>query len=438
MGGGCDHPHPPDPAVRQIPHGDVESRSLPRVLLLLPTNTYRAHDFMAAAGRLGVDVTVVSEQASTMESMQPSSLFTVDFLKPEEAAARAVRFFQQHPFQAVVPVDEDTAVIAAAISKAVGLSHNSPEAATATRLKHVMRQALVDEDVLAPSYRLFSTGDDPQEVAGRVSYPCVLKPVFLSASRGVMRADDEPQFRSSFDRLRALLRDPEVVRRGGPLATKVLVEDYVPGAEVALEGLLTEGKLQVLAIFDKPDPLEGPFFEETIYLTPSRLPQELQKEVAETTARAARALGLRHGPVHAELRLNPQGVWVIEIAGRSIGGLCARTLRFGLGLSLEELVIRHALAFDVREISREDLAAGVMMIPIPRAGVLDEVRGIQLAEAVTGIQEVTITAHPGKLLVPLPEGSSYLGFIFARAAEPDDVEHALREAMLRLEFRIAG
>jgi biotin carboxylase len=391
---------------------------------------------MAAAGRLGVEVTVVSEQASTMESLQPSSLFTVDFLKPEEAAERALRFFEEHPFQAVVPVDEETAVVAAAISKAVGLPHNAPQAAVATRLKHVMRDALAAAQVLAPDYRLFSTADDPGELAGRVRYPCVLKPVFLSASRGVMRADDEPQFRSSFERLRTLLRDPEVIRRGGPLAETVLVEDYVPGSEVALEGLLTDGELQVLAMFDKPDPLEGPFFEETIYVTPSRLPVELQRRITETTARAARALGLRHGPVHAELRVNARGVWVIEIAGRSIGGLCARTLRFGLGLSLEELVIRHALGFDVRGISREDRAAGVMMIPIPRPGVLEEVRGVPSAEAVPGIEEIAITAHRGKLLVPLPEGSSYLGFIFAKGTEPGEVEQALREAFSRLEFAL--
>ncbi|MGH9461224.1 MAG: ATP-grasp domain-containing protein [Vicinamibacteria bacterium] len=407
------------------------------MLLLLPTHTYRAPDFMAAAGRLGVDVTVVSEQASTMEGLQPSSLLTLDFLKPEEAAERALRFFEEHPFQAVVPVDEETAVVAAAISKMVGLPFNPPQAAVATRLKHVMRDALSAAHVLAPDHRLFSTADDPEELAGRVRYPCVLKPVFLSASRGVMRADDEQQFQSWFERLRILLRDPEVVRRGGRLAEKVLVEGYVPGSEVALEGLLSDGELQVLAIFDKPDPLEGPFFEETIYVTPSRLPEELQRGITETAERAARALGLRHGPIHAELRVNERGVWVIEIAGRSIGGLCARALRFGLGLSLEELVIRHALGFDVRGISREDRAAGVMMIPIPRAGVLEEVRGLPSAEAVTGIEEIAITAHPGKLLVPLPEGSSYLGFIFAKGTEPGEVEQALREAFSRLEFRIA-
>jgi len=373
-----------------------------------------------------------------MESARPSALLTVDFLNPEGAAERSVRFFEEHPFQAVVPVDEDTAVVAAAISRAVGLPHNPPLAAMATRLKHVMRKALADAQVPSPHYRLFSTGDDPGEVSRRVRYPCVLKPVFLAASRGVMRADDARELRASFDRLGRLLREPDVVRRGGSEAEKILIEDYVPGDEVALEGLLTDGQLQVLAIFDKPDPMEGPFFEETIYLTPSRYPEELQTRITQTSAAAARALGLRHGPIHAELRVNPEGVWVIEIAGRSIGGLCARTLRFGLGLSLEELVIRHALGFDVREISRESRAAGVLMIPIPRAGLLEEVRSVDSAKAVPGVEEISITAHRGKELVPLPEGSSYLGFVFARAERPDEVERALREAWRRLEFEIVS
>ncbi len=410
---------------------------MPRVLLLLPTSTYRTHDFMAAAGKLGVDVVVVSEQPSTLESRGPSSLLTVDFLDPDSAAEKALSFFREYPFQAVVSVDEDTAVVAAAISQAVGLAHNSPQAATATRLKHVMREMLSGADVLVPAHRLFSVADDAEDLASRIEYPCVLKPVFLAASRGVMRANDEREFVSAFERLKAILRDPDLASRGGPLARQVLVEDYLSGVEVALEGVMTGGELKVLALFDKPDPLEGPFFEETIYVTPSRLPEGHQSEIAATTAKAAEALGLREGPIHAELRLNSKGVWVIEIAGRSIGGLCSRSLRFGVGLSLEELLLQHALGMDVSTLSRESVASGVMMMPIPQAGVLKSVRGEREAEAVSGVQEVTITSHLGKVLVPLPEGSSYLGFIFARGEAPMTVESALREAAACLDFVIS-
>jgi biotin carboxylase len=264
-------------------------------------------------------------------------------------------------------------------------------------------------------------------------YPCVVKPLMLSASRGVIRADDEGQFVGAVRRLEVILRTPDAAALGD-IARQVLVEAFIPGREVALEGLLVRGELHVLALFDKPDPLDGPFFEETIYVTPSRLPTSVQSEIASCTARAARALGLQDGPVHAELRVNRQGASVIEVAARSIGGLCSRTLRFGTGLSLEELILRHALGMGITSLTRERRAAGVMMIPIPKAGVLKEVRGQVEARSVPGIEEIAITAHPGEDLVPLPEGARYPGFIFARAESPERVEAALREAHRRLTF----
>jgi biotin carboxylase len=217
----------------------------------------------------------------------------------------------------------------------------------------------------------------------------------------------------------------------------VLIEEYVDGREVALEGLLTDGELRLLALFDKPDPLSGPYFEETLYVTPSRLSEEDQQEILRVTAEAAMAMGLRHGPIHAELRLREGAMPVmIEVAARSIGGLCSRTLRFGLGISLEELILRHALGRDVEGLAREAQASGVMMIPIPRGGTLEKTRGLEEARAISGIEEIAITAHPGKTLVPLPEGSSYLGFIFARGREPKAVERSLREAHAKISFEI--
>jgi biotin carboxylase len=371
-----------------------------------------------------------------MEKLQPGGLLTLDFSDPVSAALKASLFHRRVPFHAVVPVDEKTAVLAAAIARAVGLAYNPPEAVEAAGLKHKMREVLAGAGVAVPGFKVASLDDRPGELAKRVTYPCVLKPVFLSGSRGVIRANGEEGFISAFHRLKAILQDPDVVRRGGSLGRIVLVEDYISGTEVALEGLLSQGELRVLALFDKPDPLEGPFFEETLYVTPSRLSQTLQSEIASCAAEAAKALGLREGPVHAELRANDTGIYPIEVAGRSIGGLCSRTLRFGLGAPLEELLIRHALGMDLEGLTRERLAAGVIMIPIPKAGTLEEVRGLESAKAVGSVEDVVITARPGGRLVPLPEGSSYLGFIFARAETPDGVESALREAHRRLEFII--
>jgi biotin carboxylase len=254
----------------------------------------------------------------------------------------------------------------------------------------------------------------------------------------VIRADGAPGFVEAWSRLARILEEPAVAARGGAAAGEILVEDFVPGIEVALEGLLSRGELRVLSLFDKPDPLDGPYFEETIYVTPSRHKRGIQEECARTANAAARALGLTEGPIHAEMRINDAGVSVIEIAARSIGGLCSRALRFGTGMSLEELILRHALGLEIPSSDREVTAAGVMMIPIPGAGVLQEALGVAAAREVPGIEEVTISAHVGSRLKPLPEGDRYLGFIFSRAETPERAETALREAHACLEFRMGG
>lgn len=409
---------------------------MPRVLLLLPTTTYRTEAFLGAARQLGVEVVIGSERANTLQEQFPENLLTLDFLKPDLVAREVAEFSGRRQIDAVVPVDDLTTVVGAAIAEALGLPANSVESAMATRNKAIMRGLLARAGVPSPRSTVLSIEDDPLLNARRATYPCVLKPLILSASRGVIRADDADQFVAAFRRIEAILRTPDIEAMGDA-ARRILVEDFVPGREVALEGLLLKGNLQVLALFDKPDPLDGPFFEETIYVTPSRLPASVQSAIADCTARAARALGLSEGPVHAELRVNDHGPWVIEIAARSIGGLCSRTLSFGTGMSLEELILRHALRIEIPSLAREPAAAGVMMIPIPERGILKEVRGRDDAQDVPGITEVTITAHVGQELVPLPEGWRYLGFVFARAGSPEQVEATLRQAHRLLDFVIS-
>ncbi len=409
---------------------------MPRVLLLLPTTTYRTKAFVDAALKLDVDVVAASEQPSTLASTNPEGLLELDFSEPERAACQASDFAAQFPIDAVIPVDEDTAVVAASVAHGLELPHNSVDSAITAKNKHRMREVLSRSGVQVPRYWHFSLDEDSREIAARVTYPCVVKPVFLSTSRGVMRADNEEQFAGVVRRLDQIVGDPKLARRGGVLAREALVEEFIPGFEVAVEGLVTNGEFRMLAIFDKPDPLDGPFFEETIYVTPSRLSRDVQEQIVETTAAAIRAMGLTKGPVHAELRVNEQGPWVIEVAARAIGGLCSRALRFDKGMSLEELIIRHALGEGVGHVEREDQAAGVMMIPIPRAGILREVFGVEGAKAVADIEDLIITAHITQEILPPPEGASYLGFIFSRAATPDRAEAALREAHARLEFII--
>jgi biotin carboxylase len=406
-----------------------------RLLLLLPTRTYRTEDFIDAAHTLGVDLVCASEKPSTLEALAPDSLLTLDFGDAADAAARVAEWSAGRPLAAVVGVDDVTAAAAAAIAERLGLRASAPAAVAAARDKFQMRQCLAAAGLPVPRFRRIALGENPVLAARGVAFPCVLKPLSLSASRGVIRANTTEQFVMAFRRIAALLARDDVAVTGDA-ACYLLAEEYVPGLEVALEGLLIGGTLHVLALFDKPDPLEGPFFEETIYVTPSRLPDRVQRAIRATTTAACAALGLTEGPVHAELRVNDDGPWVLEVAARSIGGLCSRTLRFGAGMTLEEIILRHALGWTIDTLERERPAAGVMMIPIPKAGVLSNVQGLHEAKATRLVEDVVISAHVGQEVVPLPEGWQYLGFIFARGDAPADVEDALRIAHSLLCFGI--
>jgi biotin carboxylase len=386
-----------------------------------------------AARRLGVDLTVASEQPSTFEASRPDALLTLDFSHPARAADQARAFAARYPVDGVLGVDDDTVVVAAEIARALGIAGNSLPAAEAARDKYHQRELMRRHGVPIPWFQLHRLDEDSDALARSVAYPCVVKPLRLSASRGVIRANDPGEFIAAVRRLAAILAQPDAASCVDA-ADAFLVEEYIPGVEVALEGLLTAGELHVLALFDKPDPLEGPFFEETIYVTPSTLPGTAQQALRGTAALAARAIGLTRGPVHAELRWNETGPWLIELAARPIGGRCSAALRFQDGATLEDVVIREALGLPLGSLMREDRAAGVMMIPVPGTGILREVRGVAEARAVPGIEDVVITAHQGQTLVPWPEGSRYPGFIFARAAASAAVVSALRAAHRRLTF----
>ncbi len=401
-----------------------------KLLLLMSPATYRAGAFLSAAKKLHVEVVVGIDLPEQLSEYWHVPL-GLDFLDQEASVRAIVEFAEQHPIHAIISVDDSAVELAARASAALGLAHNFPQAAEAARDKLLMRTLMSKGGAPCPVFRPFSLNADPAWVATQIAYPCVVKPLRLSGSRGVIRANDTEEFSVAFNRLKRLL-----LSEGYSEQDSILVEDFIPGFEVALEGMLTHGQLKVLALFDKPDPLDGPFFEETIYVTPSRLSAQVQQDIADCVAIAAASLDLREGPVHAELRVNEQGPWMLEIAGRSIGGLCSTILEFGSGMCLEELILRNALGLEITSIEREQHAAGVMMIPIPSAGMLKAVRGVETAEQVPLITGVEITAKLNQPLVPLPEGASYLGFIFARGDTPVEVEEAIRKAHRLLRFDI--
>ena len=431
--------------VNQLPGpGQPAPNGARRQLLLLTTTTgYQTRSFVQAAEKLGLAVVFGTDRCHVLDDPWQDGALALRFEHPEEAAARIVERASREAVHAIVALGDCTPPTAARAAEALGLLYHRPETSDICRDKYRSRQRLEECGLKVPRFARFPINADPAEIVrpgnAPFNFPCVLKPLALSGSRGVIRANSAPEFISAFKRIRSLLRSPEVQARREETSNYLQIEEYIEGDEIAVEGAVDHGRLKVLALFDKPDPLVGPFFEESIYVTPSRLPLETQAEVMETLRRAAQALGLYHGPLHAELRINRQGPWIMEVAARSIGGLCSRVLRFrspGLDekISLEELMIRLALGEEIEAVRREEAASGVMMIPVPEAGVFQRVEGVEEARRTPGIEEIIITARPTEKLVPLPEGSSYPGFIFARGPSPEFVEQALRSARQKLHF----
>jgi biotin carboxylase len=402
---------------------------MPRILIVAATTGYQTRMFADAARRLGFEAVLATDRCHVLEDPWGDRAIPVRFDEPY-AAAEAIA--QAGPFDGIIAVADRPTLVAALAAEKLGVRYNSPASVEAAHNKFLARQRFEAAALPVPGFFRVPIGEDPTQV--EASYPCVLKPLGLSASRGVIRANDPAEFAAAFRRIEALLVRPEIRMMRDEQNRYIQVESFIEGREYAIEGVLTGGSLNTLAVFEKPDPLDGPFFEETIYITPSRAEPSALIAAAE---KAIRALGLARGPVHAELRYDGRTAWVLEVAARPIGGLCAKALRFDGGMPLEELLLRHAAGEDISHLQVQPGASGVMMIPIAREGIYEGVEGVESARGVSGITDIEITAKVGHALEPLPEGATYLGFIFARGESSGEVERSLRRAHAKLQFQIA-
>ena len=414
---------------------------MPRVLVLSHTTGYQLRAFNDAAVALGIELAFATDRCHHLDDPWQDRAIPVRFFDVDASVAAIVRYAQEFPIDGLIAVGDQPVVLAARTADTLGVTWHTPAGARSSSDKRRSRAALSASALPSPAFAVVPAGVGRLAEIYVPSYPCVLKPLGLSGSRGVIRANNEGEFSAAFARINALLARPQVRASRTGLENQILVEQYIDGREFAVEGVMTEGVLRVFAIFDKPDPLEGPFFEETIYVTPSRLADELQQRMISHVQRGATALGLHHGPIHAECRVTRGGdVFVLEIAARPIGGLCSRVLTFRVNADaadLETVLLQHAVGREIDSYARESRAAAVMMIPIPQRGMFKGVSGEDRARAVPGVSEVHITAKHGQLIEPLPEAGSYLGFIFAHAATPEDAEAAVRAAHRELDFDIA-
>ena len=408
-----------------------------RLLLLASKLGYQTRSFAEAAKRLGVEVVIGSDRCHQLDDPWSDGAIALHFEEPEQAAARLAEALRDRSVRAILALGDRQTVTAAYAARRLGLRYNSPESVENCRSKLRQREVLRAASLPVPDFFSFSLAEPLAAILPRVHFPCVVKPLRLAASQGVIRANDAAEFRAAVDRIGRLLASPELQVTRERELDRLLVEDFIPGSEVALEALIERGRLRVLALFDKPDPLDGPYFEESIYVTPSRLAVDIQKAIFDCADRVAGALGLSEGPVHAEFRVNAAGPWVLEMSPRPIGGLCSRALRFGPErILLEDLLVRHAMDLPGADLVRESLSAGVMMIPVPASGILEGVEGVERAAAVPGVDEVQITARLHDFIAAWPEGSTYLGFIFARAETSAETEALLRRAHRELRFTI--
>ncbi len=407
-----------------------------RILLIAATTGYQTRAFAEAGKRLGYRIQLATDRCHVLDDPWGDQAIALRFERPERAASAVVKAAGPAGFDGIVALGDRPAYVAAVVARRLGLPYNDPEAVAACRNKFIAREKFRQAGLIVPGYERVPLDCDRLEAASAAPYPCVLKPLGLSASRGVIRANNPVEFEVAFERIRTILSSADIVRMHEDQDRFLQVEGYIDGAEYALEGLVTEGRLRTIAVFDKPDPLSGPYFEESIYVTPSRAVAGVQRAIEEAVRRAVAALGLTHGPIHAEMRVNGAGVWMLEVAARPIGGLCAQALKFGNGDNLEDVVLRHAAGEQTGDLRLDPPARGVMMIPIPRAGVFAGIRGTAEARETPGVEDIVITAKHGQRLIPLPEGSSYLGFIFAAGPDAEAVERSLRSAHGELGFEV--
>ena len=412
-----------------------------RLLLFASKLGYQTRSFEQAAKKHGVELVYVTDRCHQLDDPWEDRAIPVHFENPEIAAFEAVERARLGGVDGILALGDRPAVAAAFAARALGIHYNHPAAVEACRSKWRMREVFRDAGLPVPWFRKVLLHPLPEPSLLGISYPCVLKPLSLSASQGVIRANNREEFLAAAQRIKKLLESPEVRATRELNLDQIIVEGYIPGREVAVEGLLTDGVLRILAIFDKPDPLEGPFFEETIYITPSRLSETQQAAIERCAEDSIHAIGLSHGPVHVEFRIEAEKVWPLEVAPRPIGGLCARALRFGPTtngefIGLEELLLRHALEIPGSDFPRETAASGVMMIPVPKSGNFEGVEGENAARVVPGVGELIISARLHDFVAAWPEGSSYLGFLFARGEKPEEVEAALRTAHSTLKFTL--
>ena len=383
-----------------------------KLLLVIPENSYKSNDFVVAAEKLGIDFLIITD------SEQVSSKFSdTVIINKFDAELNKNNLKKLKDVTHVLPVDHSALKFSGYLVDLLEVKGNKLESINLSMNKYESRKIFNSLLDIKVNNEIIKNIDDVNTFINK-NGTSVLKPIYGTASKSVLKINNVEKNKEQIEKLMQDCFDQDLV-----------IEEYIDGKEYALEGTIINSELKKIVIFDKPVEYKHPYFEESIYITPSELSSEAEKRVVSIVDKACKKIGLEDGPVHVEFKINENQIFIIEINPRMIGGLCSRCLSFGLfKVSLEEIILHAFMNNELKNIELLNNYVGVLMIPTPKSGKFISINKEEL-EKIPNISNVEITVPEGSDLLEPPYGDKYLGFAFSQGIDKKTVNESLLTAM---------
>ncbi len=383
-----------------------------KLLLVIPENSYKSNDFVVAAEKLGIDFLIITD------SEQVSSKFSdTVIINKFDAELNKNNLKKLKDVTHVLPVDHSALKFSGYLVDLLEVKGNKLESINLSMNKYESRKIFNSLLDIKVNNEIIKNIDDVNTFINK-NGTSVLKPIYGTASKSVLKINNVEKNKEQIEKLMQDCFDQDLV-----------IEEYIDGKEYALEGTIINSELKKIVIFDKPVEYKHPYFEESIYITPSELSSEAEKRVVSIVDKACKKIGLEDGPVHVEFKINENQIFIIEINPRMIGGLCSRCLSFGLfKVSLEEIILHAFMNNELKNIELLNNYVGVLMIPTPKSGKFISINKEEL-ENIPNISNVEITVPEGSDLLEPPYGDKYLGFAFSQGIDKKTVNESLLTAM---------
>ena len=383
-----------------------------KLLLVIPENSYKSNDFVTSAEKLDLDFLVITD------SQQVSGQFsdTVIIHSFDEELENDVKEKLQDVTH-ILPVDHSALKFSAYLVDLLKAKGNNTKSINTAMNKFESRKIFNSISEIKIQNAIVKKIEDI-EIFINENGTSVLKPIYGTASKSVIKVESFQENKAEVEKLMQDCSDQDLI-----------IEEFVDGSEYALEGNLINSELNKIVIFDKPINYKEPYFEESIYIAPTEIPDKTQKEIVNLIGKACKKLGLENGPVHVEFKIHNKEIFIIEINPRMIGGLCSRCLSFGLfKTSLEEIALHAFLNNELKSIDLLSNFVGVLMIPTPISGKFISINKNEL-ESIPNVSGVEITVSENSNLLEPPFGDKYLGFVFSQGDSKEKVMESLTLAL---------